>query len=284
MGIWSRSVAITKLSGGLVLRAPQVVLFPILAAASSVTLVVALFVPSLVVEILAQLHPLAIGLLQLPLLFVTYFGLAFVSTFFNVCVVHTTKVTLAGEPSRVFSTLWFAAKKVHLIAAWSVVSASVGLLMRALDELGERSGLAGKLLLMLVRLVLATAWSLMTVFVVPSMVYRGLGPFGAVRDSMETLRATWGDGVVRYYGVGIVAFVTLLPFLLLGVCGVLAAQIWWLSVPLLLLAGAGLTVLVPTFNLLTTVWQTVLYDYATTRKVPAGFSEDELETAFSPGW
>lgn len=284
MLVWDRSVAITRLSAALVRRSPQMALFPIMAGASSVALVAALFVPTVVVELLAQLNPVAIVLLQLPLLFVTWFGLAFVATFFNVCVVYTTKTQLAGEQPRFFATLWFAVTKVHLIAAWCVVSASVGMVLRGIEGIAERSGLVGQVFLYVLRVVLAAAWAIMTMFVIPSMVYRGHGPIAALRDSLATVKATWGEGIVRVYGVGLVGFVCALPFLLAGVGSVFAAQVWWLSLPLFLVAVGGLSVVIPVFNLLSTVWQTVLYDYATTRRVPEGVDDDVLETAFAPAW
>src|SRR5262249_12538519 len=140
----------------------------------------------------------------------------FVATFFNVCVVYTTKVRLEGGDATFWQSLGFAFSRIHLILAWSLVAATVGMLLHGLDNMARRAGGLGKVVLAILRSILGAAWSLITIFVVPAMVYEGLGPFAAIKRSIDTLRATWGESLIRYYGLGFVQFVLLLPAFLLG--------------------------------------------------------------------
>ena len=77
--------------------------------------------------------------LQLFILFLTYLGLAFIATFFNVCVVYTTKKRFEGGNATFGESVEFAFSKIHLIFAWSLVAATVGLLLRILDNIADNA-------------------------------------------------------------------------------------------------------------------------------------------------
>src|SRR5262249_54740102 len=145
---------------------------------------------------------------------------SFIATFFNVCVVHTTRVRLSGGDATFLDSIKFAFSRAHLILAWSLVAASVGILLRVLDGLAERAGLIGKILLSVLRAMLALAWSVTTVFVAPAMVYKDLGPFDAIRDSIDPLKRTWGESLIRHYGLGLASFLCALPCILLMAAGI----------------------------------------------------------------
>lgn len=251
--------------------------FPVLAGFFSILFSVTLLVPTLVLE----MFPPSVGdPLKLAALFVTYFGLAFIATFFNTCVVYTTKVRLSGGDATFGESIKFALSRVHLILGWSLVSASVGLLLRMLDELADRAGLVGKILLGILRAVLASAWSVMTIFVVPSMVYRGLGPIDAIKDSMATLRQTWGESLIRYYGMGLMAFLCCLPFIAVTFLGVfLVSSGVTVALALIVVGLLGLLTVSLVFSLASTVFNTALYHFATTG-APAGFDPEMLRGAF----
>ena len=266
MGVWDRSWAITRTSFGLIGKDKEMIWFPVLSGIFSLLFAAALLVPTWVLQLIEQAGGarLVVGPLQYVALFATYFGLAFISTFFNVCVVNTARVRLAGGDATFFDSIKFAFSRVHLILGWSLVSASVGLFLRMLDSIAERSGLPGRILLFILRAILAGAWSVITIFVVPVMVYKDVGPFDAIGESIETLKKTWGESLVRHYGLGLAAFVCVLPCVGLIVVGGVTAT----SVPIagLVLAALGVLALlavVLVFGVASTVFNTVLYHWAT---------------------
>lgn len=247
--------------------------FPVLAGFFSILFAAAMVVPTFVLDLLPKdlAQPF-----QVVALFVSYFGFAFISTFFNVCVVYTTKVRLSGGDATFGESLRFALARAHLIFAWSLVSATVGLFLYFLDSAAERAGIIGKIVLTILRGILASAWSIMTVFVVPSMVYRGHGPIDAIRDSSETLRQTWGESLIRYYGLGLAGFVCALPFIVLLFVGASSGIVF-----LTIAAVFGLLAVWLVFSLASTVFNTALYHYATTG-APVGFEADMLRGVFAP--
>ena len=282
MGSWARSKEITRTCFEVIKADKEMLLFPVLAGLFSIAFTLAMLFPTIIVEILRHQH-FAFEPFHYALVFGTYLGLAFVATFFNVCTVYTTKVRLEGGDATFFQSIGFAFSRIHLILAWSLLAATVGLILHLLDNAGRRTGPIGKILIGILRAALGAAWSLITIFVVPAMVYEGLGPFAAIKRSIETLKQTWGESLIRYYGLGLVQFALLVPAFIVAFLAVPAMS---RGVPVEL--GLGLLALlflyviavILVFQVANQVFNTALYVYAATGRVPSGFNGDVLRGAF----
>jgi len=284
MGVWDRSWSITRTSFKLIGKDKEMLWFPVLSGIFSLLFSAALLVPTFMLNVAKQVggDRMVIGPMQWIVLFITYFGLSFIATFFNVCVVYTTRVRLSGGDATFGDSIKFAFSRVHLILGWSLVSASVGILLRALDSIAERSGLIGKILLSILRAILASAWSIITVFVVPAMVYKELGPFDAIRESIDTLKQTWGESIVRYYGLGLATFVCILPCVLLMILGGAAATaVPAAGVALIALGVVALIAVIVLFGVANTVFNTVLYHWASSGAAAEGIDPALLSGAFT---
>lgn len=285
MGVFARSWQLTKLSFRAIGQDKEMLLFPLLAGIFSLAFAAALLFPTIIVELLrgqGATSSFVLDTLDYVVLFATYLGLAFIATFFNVCVVFTTKTRFEGGDATFMDSIKFAFSRIHLIFAWSLVSATVGLLLRALDNLAERAGGIGKLLLVIARGIIGAMWSIVTIFVIPAMVYRGLGPFAAIKHSVETLKSTWGESLVRHYGLGLVQFLLMLLGFALGVA------LFLLLAPLGptgLVAAIAVTVVyfiavILVFTVANSVFNTALYAYAN-GAAPHAFDEETLARAFT---
>lgn len=283
MGTWERSWSITRTSFAVLTLDKEMLLFPILSGFFSLLLSAALLVPTVIVHLFeaAGASRMVVGPAQIAALFATYFGLAFIATFFNVCLVYTTRVRLEGGDATFMDSVRFAFSRIHLIAAWALVSASVGVILHALESAAQRSGLIGKILLSILRAVLSGAWAVMTVFVVPSMVYRDLGPIDAVRDSFETLKRTWGESIIGYYGVGIASFVCTIPgVLLIAAGGFLCSTSVPAGIGLIALGVLAIAASLLVFSVLSSIYRTALYHFAATGTAPSGFGREQMMGAF----
>ena len=282
MGSWARSKQITRMCFEVIRADKEMLLFPLLAGIFSIAFALAMLFPTIIVHILRHEH-VVFEPLHYVLTFVTYLGLAFVATFFNVCTVYTTKVRLEGGDATFGQSIGFALSRIHLILAWSLVAATVGLLLHMLDNMARRVGGIGKLLLAILRSLLGAAWSLITIFVVPAMVYEGLGPFAAIKRSIETLKATWGESLIRYYGLGFVQFVLLLPaFIVMGAMipamdGGVPAEV---GLGVWALGFVYIMAVILVFQVANTVFNTALYVYAGQGRVPTGFDAEVMKGAF----
>lgn len=275
MNVWDRSWAITRMSFGVIRKDSEMLWFPVLSFFFSTLFSVAMIVPTFFLSVAHEAGHRAVGPLQIVTIFVSYFGLSFFATFFNVCTVYTTRVRLNGGDATFGESIKFAFSKVHLIAGWSLVSASVGLLLYALDSVAEKAGIIGKILLVILRSILASAWSIMTIFVVPAMVYRDLGPIDAFKDSVATLRQTWGENLIRFYGMGLATLVCCLPCVALILLGFFVHLL-----PLALLGLAALVAVFLVFGTASTVYNTALYHYAQHKTAP-GFDDALLSGTFT---
>jgi len=281
MNTLSRSWELTKLSFDVIRKDKEMLLFPLLGSIFSLLYSFALLFPTVFVHFL---DPKGTGLVWGPVQwvvsFASYFGLAFIATFFNTCVVYTTRTRFAGGDATFMDSLSFAFSRIHLIFLWSLVAASVGVLLRALDEAADRMGGIGGMLLNAVQGFLGLMWSVVTLFVVPVMVYEGLGPFDAIRRSVEVLKRTWGESLVRHFGLGMAQMVFMIPGIL---CFVLAFATGPLAIAFVLLGVTWIVVVALVFSVANAVFNTALYEYANSGRVPGGFDAATLQGAFVTG-
>jgi hypothetical protein len=215
MNAFSRSWMITKLSFGVINKDRELIGFAFLAFFFSTLFSIAMIFPSIVPALLDRgLSSESLEIYQYILLFITYFGLAFIATFFNVCVVYTTKVRFEGGNATFSESIKFAFSKIGLIFQWSLISATVGLLLRLLQNAASRLGKGGQLVANILISLVGFAWSVITIFVVPVLVYEGLGPIDAIKKSMKVIKETWGENLIRSIGLGLIQ---LFAFFLLAI-------------------------------------------------------------------
>jgi hypothetical protein len=287
MNVFSRSWQLTKLSFQVIKQDTEMLLFPLIGGIFSILYSAALLFPTIIVDFMRQGTAsggganVALNMVDVALIFATYLGLAFIATFFNVCVVYTTKTRFEGGDATFMDSLRFAFSRIVQILMWSLVSATVGLVLHALDRAAEKAGAIGGLILNIVRSLLGAVWSILTIFVVPAMVYENLGPISAIKSSAQTLRETWGESLVRHYGLGLMQFL----FIALGVVVTIV-----MGVVLGKLGGVGVGVtiafavvyfvsVVLIFNVANAVFNTALYAWANSGRAPAGFDQATLQGA-----
>lgn len=283
MGVFGRSWNLAKISFRMVREEKELIVFPILSFVFSLLLILVFAVPYILSAIIdafssfagwSFLHYFIVGLI--------YFGLAFIATFFNVCVVYTAATKFSNEDPKFWNTIKYAFSKTHLIAAWSVVSATVGLLLLLLENIAKKVKGVGGIFILVLRSLLGAAWSIATIFVVPVMVYKGLGPFAAIKESVSTLKKTWGEKLVGSVGMGMATFV----FILVGF--IVAVGMGFLLFPLgipylfvvIVLFVIYFVMVIIFFGVAQKIYDTALYSYAQTGVVVGGFSEEDLKNAF----
>ncbi len=198
-------------------------------------------------------HVLYYGMIFL-FLFANYFVIAFFNTAIIASAIHRME---GGDPT-VGWGFNQAMKRIHLILGWAVVAATVGLLLRVLEE---RSGKLGQV----ISAIGGVAWSLVTFLVVPVLVVQNKGPLAAVKESGALLRRTWGEQLVGNFSFGLVFFVINLPAvaaliggIILYVGGNSIAGVLLIALAIIYLLVAGLVQ-----SALQSIFQAAVYLYAT---------------------
>lgn len=209
--------------------------------------------------------------------FAFYFCTYFVIIFCNAAMVSCALLRFNGETPTVGDGFRAAMARLPQIFAWALVSATVGMILKVIETAHEKVGYY-------VAMILGTAWSIMTYFVVPVLVVEKTGPAQAVSRSVSLMKQTWGEALAGKLGLGFVLFLLAIPVFLLFAGGVYVASTG--SVPLgvaLIIAGviAGLLHMAVSAAL-STILLTAVYQYASTDRVPDGFDRTVLAGAFAP--
>ncbi len=129
-------------------------------------------------------------------LFGFYLVCYFVIVFFNVGLVFCAKRIFEGEEVRFREGLEFAGSRVVTIINWAVLAATVGVVLKILEE---RLGWIGHIISGIVGIV----WSIATFFVIPIIAYEDVSPIEAVKRSGKMMRAKWGEALGANFGFGL---------------------------------------------------------------------------------
>jgi Family of unknown function (DUF6159) len=286
MNAFSRSWLLTKLTFGVINKDRELLWFALLSFIFSSLFSIAMVVPSVIPTLLENgVSQESLEVYHYIIIFLTYFGLAFIATFFNVCVVYTTKVRFEGGDATFGESLKFGFSRIGLIFQWSLIAATVGLILRLLDNLAERFGKIGEIVMRIIIGMLGLAWSILTIFVVPVLVYEGLGPIDAIKKSAQVIKHTWGESLIKSIGLGLVQFLVFALIILLsgGLTYVLSSAFQEMG----LLIGIGVGVLLVLlagliFSVASTIFNTALYVYANNNIIASGFNEEIVKGAFKP--
>ncbi|WP_258097465.1 DUF6159 family protein [Marinoscillum pacificum] len=284
MNVFSRSWQITKMSFRVINKDRELLAFALLSFVFSAIFSIAMIVPSVLSEIINQGQPVSeLEVYQYIIIFATYFGLAFIATFFNVCVVYTAKIRFEGGDATFGESIRFAFSRIGLIIRWSLLSASVGLLLNVLERAVTSFGKVGEIVGRIIIGLMGAAWSIATIFVVPILVYDGLGPIDAVKKSMSAVKETWGENIVRSIGLGLMTFFAYVAVIAGGVgLTILLTNYFEIAglITGLVIGGCLLLFTGLLFKVASTVFTTALFVYANEKIVASDYDPALIEGAF----
>ena len=199
----------------------------------------------------------------------------FVVVFFNVALIHCSNKVLNNEETSVNDGIQAALGRLGPILGWSLVGATVGMILRTISE---RVGIIGQIVVML----LGGAWNIVTFFVVPTLAIEGVGPITAIKTSFETIKKTWGETLIGNIGVSYaIGFLSLIPFPILILAGLLSQSLWVVAI-LGCISILYWLVLAIISSCLTGIYTTAVYYYARTGSVPNVFTSEQIQMAFLP--
>ena len=222
----------------------------------------------------AREAPLAEQVTYYGQLFIFYFCTYFIIMFFNTGIITCAVIRMRGGNPTLMDGFRIAFARVPLLLGWALLSATVGLILRIIED---RSKTFGKI----VAGLLGMAWSLTTFLALPILVVEGKGPLAAVKQSTKMLKDTWGEQLVSGFGFGLLWFVCCLPGLVLFVVAVMLLGLPNILVPAVLL-GVYMIILALVFSVMQTVFQAALYYYARDNVAPPGWDSGILAGAVGP--
>jgi hypothetical protein len=282
MGKFSRSWELVKESFAILRSDKQLMLFPVLSAASCLIVTVIIGTGGAVAVMPAIASAAANGERfnpnQSPLfllaMFAMYVANYFVIVFFNVALVGVANSRLMGGTWTFRDGIELAWARKGTILQWALVAATVGVILRTLEE---RLGLIGRIVMR----ILGIAWALACYFVVPVLAFEDLSPMQAFKRSSKLFKDTWGEKVIGGFSFGLISMLLMLP----------AFGLFFVAIVLGGLKGAVLGfVLMILYMLLLSVFMSAvqgifnaaLYRYACFKQVPPAFSHELIAGAWAP--
>ena len=267
MGRLQNTINLAKQSWEVLKADKELVALPILSFLASTLVAVTFIIPMFFVGE----EP---GLIGYVVLFLMYVALAFVTIFFNTALVSAADERLQGGDPTIGSALAGASRLVGRILPWAIISATVSIILRSIEQ---RGGILGRIAAGIAGL----AWTLVTFLVLPIFVVEGLTVGNAVKRSADLFKRTWGENVAAQFGFGILGFLLALPAVLVIVLGAITGNGVALGVTVLIgaLWIVAVSVVLAALN---AIFQTALYHYAADGQALGPFGPGALTTAFRP--
>ena len=188
----------------------QLIIFPVLSGISMVAVIA-----SFIVAILASAGWDADQVAESPTaatyagLFLFYMLNYLIIVFFNTALIHCATLYFKGQRPTVGDGLAFSMSRLSAILSWSLFAATVGFILRILQE---NLGSAGRIITGLIGIV----WNVATFFAVPVMIYEQTGPIETVKRSAGLMKEKWGERL----GAGF-SFAVIYLLAIFLVCGIL---------------------------------------------------------------
>ena len=282
MGKFSRSWELVKQSFTILRSDKQLMLFPVLSLVSCFVVSAAIATGGAFLLLPARAAAIAAGerfnASQSPMFLLGMFALYvvnyFVIVFFNVALVGVANSRLMGGTWTFKDGLELAWERKGTILAWALVAATVGVLLRTLEE---RLGLIGRLIMR----IIGIAWTLACYFVVPVLAFEDLTPIDALKRSSKLFRDTWGEKVIGGFSLSMVSLVLMLPGIGLPIAAAFLAGINGLMAGLILMVLYFL-VLSVFMSAVGGIFNAALYRYACFKQVPPAFSAELIASAWAP--
>jgi hypothetical protein len=274
MGKIARTWSLMGMSWRILTQDKKILLYPLMSGLSCLAVAATFVVPLFVT---GRWHPPATTAQPMQLvayygfLFLYYYCNYFVIVFFNAALVSYVVMRMNGDQPTLADGFRAALARWPLIAGWALIAATVGFLLKIIEDRSDKIG-------QIVAAILGGAWALVTFLVIPVLVVEQKNPFSALKESTVLLKRTWGERIMMNFSFSAISFLLMIPAIGIIVLAVMAKS--------LVILAVCIAVVVMYFILLTLVqsaleaiFQTAIYFYARNGQVPAGFDESVLQNA-----
>lgn len=272
-----RSWSLVKASAAVLRENKSLMVLPVLSSVCSMIVAATFLIPAFASGALDHIgNARHMTPAQAVVLFTFYVTQYFVIIFFNSALIGAALMHLRGERASLGDGLRLAASRLPSILGYAVISATVGMVLRAIEE---RAGIVGRI----VTGLLGAAWTLATFMVVPILVSQDVGPFDAVQRSVQLLKRTWGENLLGNAGIGmafslVFLLVIALAFGLLMLAAGTGSRV--LTVTVIALGVAAVLLLSIVQAALHGIYAAAVYRYAEEGDAGAGFERTLLADSF----
>jgi len=278
----ARSWQLVKASTDVLRADPELLLFPLISGLAALVVMASFALPVFGLNALGHLSGGADNLMSASTVlvgFAFYVSLYFVMFYFNVALVAAAMIRFNGGDPTLSDGLRVANTKLGSILGYAVIAATVGMVLRAIQE---RVEFVGRVIVSL----LGAGWTVATYLVVPVLVTRDIGPIDAIKESAIILKKTWGENIAGQAGIGAVFGLLYLLVVLIGfsmVYAIVSSGAGAIAIVLGFLAWVvALVATALAHAALGGIYAAALYCYATDHPGVNRFDLTAMRQAFAP--
>lgn len=195
----TKAAKFIKFSGSFLMQNKDLLIFPVISFIASIAFIALCILGASFGYALLPQDSNSSALIIALFLIAAYFTLSFIILFFTTSLYICALSRLEGKPASIATGMYEAAKKWKQLTGWCLISATVGLLLQALESLNET-------LADIIAITLGLSWSIASYFVIPILVSENIGPITAVKQGAKLFGKGWRKAI----SVNFVFFVVLL--------------------------------------------------------------------------
>ena len=277
----SRSWQLVKSSWTVLKQDQHLLVFPLISAIAVLLVIASFALPIIGISAMdgfAGAKDSTTSSLTYAVGFLFYVSLYFVIFFFNAALVASAMIRFDGGEPTLQDGLRVARSRIISILGYAVIAATVGVVLRFIQE---RVGFIGKIIVGM----LGMGWTVATYLVVPILIVRDTGPVEAVKESGSILKKTWGENIVGQAGMGAAFGLIHIAVVMLGIALVVGAATTGIGALILLavfLSVAGVVMASLVHAALGGIYAAALYRFATNMPMSTGFDSSAMQLAFAP--
>lgn len=199
-------------------------------------------------------------------LLIYYAVMFFIVNFFQAGLFIIVQARFSGQNLSFNDGIRGAMKYSGKIFYWSLISATVGVVLKIISD---KSRFVGKI----VSAVLGATWNILTYFSLPALIIGNVSVKDSFKESASIIRKTWGESIIVNFGVAL--FFSLIIFLVFAVAigtFVLIPKPL-IAISMIIFVIISLVIISVVSTTLSSVFKLALFNYARTGQVPQGFTE-----------
>ncbi len=273
---FSQSWSLVKASASVLRSDKELLIFPLLSAISCIIVAATFFVPAMFAGMFSGMDREHMNPVFYLFMFAFYVVQYFVIIFFNSALIGAAMIRLNGGDPTVADGFRIAMSKLPTILGYAVIAATVGVILRALQE---RAGFIGRFVIGLIGL----AWTVASFLVVPVLVSQDIGPIDAVNRSAELLKKSWGQNLIGITGIGLVFGLLFFGLVIVGgglIVLAVSGGVLAITITAIVAVVIALLLLILIQAALQGVYAAALYRYATEGDAGQGFDKAMVAEAF----
>ncbi|GFG54568.1 hypothetical protein CQY20_00195 [Mycolicibacterium agri] len=272
-----RGWALTKQSWSVLQSDRSLVIFPILSSIFATLAAAAIWAPTVVINGLLTGSGVDEGD---PAYYIataaTIYVTTFVAIFFNVALSACAVRSMRGEDTSVGDGVSAATRRFGAILGWTLVSGSVGVVLRLIEE---RAPLLGRI----AGWMTGAAWAVASFFVIPIIALEGDGPIRSLKRSTAVVKERWGEGATGAVTISVVAVLLGIVIAVAGTIGVITLmtlEAWPFAIGLIVATVVAVILVSVVSSALSQIFRVAVYQYAATGQAAGTFDAELLERAF----